>query len=51
MAVIVLGCSIMVAIATAWLGVIVPFPYDVVVVLFGSGVSVWLLALSVHIDE
>jgi len=51
MAVIVLGCSIIAVIATAWLGVIIPSPYDVVVVLFGSGVSVLLLILYACIDE
>ncbi|WP_158598588.1 hypothetical protein [Achromobacter sp. K91] len=51
MAVIVLGCSIMAAIATACLVLIIPSPYDVVTALFGSGASVSLLALSTHIDE
>lgn len=49
-AIALVGC-IATSIATAWLVVFVPSPYEIVVALCGSGVSVLLLVLSLCIDE
>lgn len=51
MALIMLGGCIVAALVSAWLVVFVPSPYEFVAALCGSGISVFLLVLSLCVDE